>query len=51
MNQIVAPKLQSVSKYPSALPTSVCGGEGNGITFYIIITRITLIFANKLETL
>lgn len=47
MNQIVAPKLQSVSKYPSALLTSVCGREGKAITFYIVITRIILICANK----
>lgn len=53
MNQIVAPKLQSVSKYPSALPTSVCGHAGKAITFYIVITRITLscVHINKLETL
>lgn len=53
MNQIVAPKLQSVSKYPSALPTSVCGRAGKGITFYITITHITLICVqiNKLTSI
>lgn len=54
MNQIVAPKLQSDSKYPSVLRTSVCDRAGEkGITFYIVITLITLICAqiNKLESL
>lgn len=56
MNQIVAPKLQSVSKYPSVLRASVCDhaeGGKNSITFYIVITLITLIHAqiNKLKSL
>lgn len=53
MNQIVAPKLQSDSKYPSVLRTSVCDRAGKGITFYIVITLITLICVqiNKLGSL
>lgn len=55
MNQIVAPKLQSDSKYPSVLRTSVCDRAGEGTTFYrpIVITLITLICVqiNKLGSL
>ena len=53
MNQIVAPKLQSDSKYPSVLRTSVCDRAGIGITFYIVITPIimTRVQINKLGSL
>lgn len=48
MNQIEAPKLQSDSKYPSVLRTSVCDRAGKGITFlYCYYTHYIDSPANK----